>query len=341
MIDLLVIPVIKIVAIILFIIVTVIIYVWFERRVWGFIQSRLGPNRVGPLGLLQMIADTLKLLIKEDIIPRKADRFVFNLAPILVVVPIIAVFGLIPFGEGMKIFGRDIGFYLASTDVALLFIIAFSSLSVFGFILGGWASNSKYPLLGSLRAASQMISYEVALGLSLVPVLFFSHSLNLFDIVYAQRNMGVWFAFIQPIAFFIYFVAGLAETNRTPFDLPDAESEIVGGFHTEYSGIKFAFFFLAEYAHIILVSALATVMFLGGWLAPFHSVPSLIFLDRVPGPVWFLLKMGFFMFVFTWVRGTFPRYRYDQLMELSWKRLIPLAMANLVVTGLIVLVVRK
>ncbi len=336
MIEFVLIPIIKIVAVILFIIVSVIIYVWFERRAWGFIQSRLGPNRVGPFGLLQMIADTLKLLIKEDIIPQKADRLLFNLAPIMVVVPVIVVFGLIPFGEGIRLFGYNIGFYVANINVALLFIVAFSSLGIFGIIFGGWAANSKYPLLGSLRSASQMISYEVALGLSLVPILFFSHSLNLFDIVQAQKERGIWFVFMQPIAFFIYLVASIAETNRNPFDLPEAESELVGGFHTEYSGIKFAFFFLAEYAHIILVSALCTLLFFGGWLPPFHNVPSLIYLSYVPGTVWFLLKMAFFMFLFTWIRGTFPRYRYDQLMELSWKRLIPLALANLIVTGFIV-----
>ncbi len=340
MIEFLIVSIIKIILILAFIIAGVILYVWFERRVWGFIQTRLGPNRVGPFGLLQLIADTIKLLIKEDIIPYRADKFVFNIAPIIVIVPVIVVFGLIPFGEGVKIVGIDFKLYLANTNVALLFIIAFSSLAVFGIILGGWASNSKYPLLGSLRSASQMISYEVALGFSIVPLLFFSKSLSLVDIVNSQKEMGFWFVFIQPIAFFIFFVAGVAETNRTPFDLPEAESELVGGFHTEYSGIKFALFFLAEYAHILLVSALVTILFFGGWLRPFSSVKFLSFLDVIPAPLWFLLKFCFFLFVFTWIRGTFPRYRYDQLLELSWKGLIPLSLANLIVTSFVILILR-
>lgn len=340
MVEFFIIPLIKIIAILTFIIAGVILYIWFERRVWGFIQTRLGPNRVGPFGLLQLVADTLKLLIKEDIVPYRADRFVFNIAPVIAIVPVIVVFGLIPFGEGIKIFGIDFKFYLANINVALLFVIAFSSLAVFGIILGGWASNSKYPLLGSLRSASQMISYEVAIGLSIVPILFFSKSLSLVDIVNSQKEIGAWFVFLQPIAFFVFFVAGVAETNRTPFDLPEAESELVGGFHTEYSGIKFAFFFLAEYVHIFLISALVTIIFFGGWARPFPSIKFLSFLDLIPGPLWFLLKLSFFLFLFTWIRGTFPRYRYDQLLELSWKGLIPLSLANLIITSFIVLLVR-
>ncbi|MEW6457042.1 MAG: NADH-quinone oxidoreductase subunit NuoH [Acidobacteriota bacterium] len=339
-IDWLIIPFVKILAIFGFIVISVLLLVWLERRVVGFIQSRLGPNRVGPFGLLQTVADTIKLLLKEDIVPHKADRRLFNLGPIVVFVPLAVAFALIPFGGNIKIFGKEVSLYLADLNIGLLFVIAFSSLGIFGIILGGWAANSKYPLLGSLRSAAQMVSYEVALGLSIISVLFFSKSLSLVDIVEAQKQMGVWFIFIQPVAFFIFLIAGIAETNRCPFDLPEAESELVGGFHTEYSGIKFAFYFLAEYAHMVLISALVVILFLGGWYRPFPNVEFLSFLDVVPDSVWFILKFGFFIYLYIWIRGTFPRYRYDQLLELSWKGLIPLALANIIVTGFILILIR-
>ncbi|MFQ6082854.1 MAG: NADH-quinone oxidoreductase subunit NuoH [Candidatus Aminicenantia bacterium] len=338
-IDYLLIPGIKIIFIIAFVFISVLLLILLERRLQGFIQSRLGPNRVGPQGILQTVADTVKLLTKEDIVPRQVDKFIFNLSPIIVFVTTLVVFALLPFGSDLVIFGRKISLYLADINVGLLFILGFNSIGVFGIILGGWASKSKYPLLGSLRSASQMISYEVALAMSIVSVLFFSRSLSLVEIVNAQREMGVWFGFIQPIALFIFFVAGIAESNRLPFDLPEAESELVGGFHTEYSGMKFAFYFVAEFAHVVFFSALVTVLFFGGWLRPFPNVSWLKFLDYIPSFLWFLGKLSIFIFIFMWIRATWPRYRYDQLEMLNWRWLIPLALANILITGLIVVLI--
>ena len=252
----------------------------------------------------------------------------------------LVVFAFIPFGTDLTLFGKKIFLYLADVNVGLLFIIGFNSIGVFGIILGGWAAKSKYPLLGSLRSASQMISYEVALIMSLVGILFFSRSLSLVEIVRVQQEMKVWFAFIQPVALFIFFVAGVAESNRLPFDLPEAESELVGGFHTEYSGMKFAFYFVAEFAHVLFFSALVTILFFGGWLRPFPNVAWLNFLDFVPPVFWFLGKLAFFVFIFMWIRATWPRYRYDQLEMISWKWLIPLALANIFITGFIVILLK-
>ncbi|MCP2605006.1 NADH-quinone oxidoreductase subunit NuoH [Candidatus Aminicenantes bacterium AH-873-B07] len=338
--DYILIPIIKILFIITFVFVAVLILIWLERRFQGFIQSRLGPNRVGPQGILQSIADALKLLTKEDVVPHQVDKFIFNLSPIIVFVTALVVFAFIPFGTDLTLFGKKISLYLADLNVGLLFIIGFNSIGVFGIILGGWAAKSKYPLLGSLRSASQMISYEVALIMSLVSVLFFTRSLSLVEIVKAQQEMKVWFAFIQPVALFIFFVAGVAESNRLPFDLPEAESELVGGFHTEYSGMKFAFYFVAEFAHILFFSALVTILFFGGWLRPFPNVSWLSFLDYIPPVFWFLGKLAFFVFLFMWMRATWPRYRYDQLEMISWKWLIPLALANIFITGFIVILVK-
>ena len=339
-IDFILIPIIKIFIIVTFVFVSVLILIWIERRFQGFVQSRLGPNRVGPQGILQSVADAIKLMTKEDVIPNQVDRFIFNISPIIAFVTALVVFAVIPFGTELNIFGRKITLYLADLNIGLLFIIGFNSIGVFGIILGGWAAKSKYPLLGSLRSASQMISYEVALIMSLVSVLFFSRSLSLVEIVKAQQQMKVWFAFIQPLAFFIFFVAGIAESNRLPFDLPEAESELVGGFHTEYSGMKFAFYFVAEFAHVIFFSALVTVLFFGGWLRPFPNMDWLNFLDYIPPVFWFLGKLAFFVFIFMWIRATWPRYRYDQLEMISWKWLIPLALVNIFITGLIVILMK-
>ena len=340
LVDYILIPIIKIFIVITFVFVAVLILIWIERRFQGFVQSRLGPNRVGPQGILQSVADALKLLTKEDVVPRQVDKFIFNLSPVIAFVTALVVFAFIPFGTEFAIFGKKISLYLADLNVGLLFIIGFNSIGVFGIILGGWAAKSKYPLLGSLRSASQMISYEVALIMSLVSVLFFTHSLSLVEIVKAQQEMKVWFAFIQPVALFIFFVAGVAESNRLPFDLPEAESELVGGFHTEYSGMKFAFYFVAEFAHVLFFSALVTVLFFGGWLRPFPNVNRLSFLDYIPPVFWFLGKLAFFVFLFMWMRATWPRYRYDQLEMISWKWLIPLALANIFITGFIVILVK-
>jgi NADH-quinone oxidoreductase subunit H len=333
MIDLVVIPLVQI-AILLVAVLTAVAYlVLLERKVQAWSQVRLGPMRVGPHGLLQPVADIVKLLLKEDITPARADRWIYTLAPIIVLVPALIVFAVIPFGQEVNLFGWKVPLYIADLNVGLLYVVAVASLGVYGLILGGWASNSKYPLLASLRASAQLISYEVAVTMTLVSVVLLAGSLSMVEIVRAQQAAGVWFVFLQPVAFFIYFVGGLAETNRAPFDLPEAEQELVGGFHTEYSGMRFALFFLAEYANIIVISAIATTLFWGGWLRPFPSVHWLGVLDFVPAWVWFVAKTFVFLYVFLWIRATLPRYRYDQLMRLGWKVLIPLAIANVVVTA--------
>jgi NADH-quinone oxidoreductase subunit H len=291
--------------------------------------------RVGPYGALQPIADAIKLMLKEDITPTKADRWVFTAAPIISMVPALIVYAVIPFGPTVHLFGRDVSLYVTDINVGLLYIVSVASVGVYGIILAGYASNSKFPLLASLRASAQLISYEVAVTLTLVSVILVAGTLSMVGIVNAQYNARVWFAFVQPVAFVIFFIGGLAETNRAPFDLPEAEQELTGGFHTEYSGMRFALFFLAEYANMIVVSSVATTLFFGGWLRPFPNVAALSFLGLIPSWVWFLLKSFVFLYIFIWVRATLPRYRYDQLMRLGWKVLIPLAIANLVVTGIV------
>jgi NADH-quinone oxidoreductase subunit H len=331
MLETVLVPLVKIAVLLVGVLTAVAYLVLLERKVQAWVQVRLGPMRVGPHGVLQPVADVIKLVIKEDITPARADRWIYTIAPILVLVPALIVFAVIPFGPDPL--------YVADINVALLYIVAVSSLGIYGIILGGWASNSKYPLLGSLRSSAQLISYEIAVTMTLVTVIMLSGTLSLVGIVNAQAEKGWWFAFMQPVAFFIYFVGGLAETNRSPFDLPEAENELVAGFHTEYSGMRFAFYFLAEYANMIVISAVATTVFLGGWLRPFPNVAWLSFLDLVPGWTWFMLKTFFFLYAFLQVRATYPRYRYDQLMRLGWKWLIPLAILNLVVTGFIKLLV--
>ena len=333
MIDLLVIPLIKIVVVLTGVLITVMYLVLLERKVQAWVQTRLGPMRVGPHGVLQPVADVLKLFVKEDLTPARADKFVFTLAPILVLVPAIIAFAVIPFGSTVSLFGRPVALRIADLNIGLLYIVAVASIGIYGIILAGWASNSKYSLLGGLRASAQLISYEVAVTLTFVSVILASGSLSMVDIVTAQKTNGVWFAFVQPISLFVYFVGGLAETNRSPFDLPEAEQELVAGFHTEYSGMRFALFFLAEYANMIVVSAVATTLFFGGWLQPFPNVSFLGFLGYVPGWMWFVLKTFLVLYVFLWIRATLPRYRYDQLMQLGWKVLIPLAIANVLVTA--------
>jgi NADH-quinone oxidoreductase subunit H len=333
MVESIIVPLVKIVMVIVAVLVTVMYIVLLERKVQAWVQVRLGPMRVGYHGIMQPLADVLKLFIKEDITPVRADKWIFTAAPIIALVPALIAFAVIPFGSEVKLFGLSITGYVADINVGLLYVVAVGSIGIYGIILGGWASNSKYPLLGSLRSSAQLISYEVAVTMTLVTVIMLSGTLSLVGIVEAQAARGWWFAFLQPVAFFIYFVGGLAETNRAPFDLPEAENELVAGFHTEYSGMRFAFYFLAEYANMIVISAVATTVFLGGWLPPFPNVSWLSVLDLVPGWAWFMLKTFLFLYLFLWVRATFPRYRYDQLMRLGWKWLIPLAILNLVVTG--------
>ena len=363
---------------VLFLVVSGIVayMVYLERKVLAFMQVRLGPMRVGPWGLLQPIADALKLMLKEDIVPSGADHFVFLLAPVISVAAAFTVFAVIPVAGN---------FLISDVNIGLLLILGISSLGVYGIILGGWSSNSHYPLLGALRSSAQLVSYEVAAGLALAGVLLVSNSLSMVQIVQRQQQAGVWNVFVQPLAFFIYLVATVAETNRAPFDLPEAESELTAGFHTEYSGFRFALYFLAEYTNMVLVSCIAVTLFWGGWLRPFGGVRFLDFLRYAPpvsllgaavfvfwlgsksavpgeriffmaltaglflagaltvfppvlaaiqGVFWFTVKVLVFLYAFIWYRGTFPRYRYDQLMNVGWRWMIPLALGNLIVTAL-------
>jgi NADH-quinone oxidoreductase subunit H len=335
MIDIFLIPLLKIVIVLNATLVAVTYMVLLERKVIAWAQSRLGPMRVGPYGILQPVADAIKLMLKEDITPVRADKWVFTAAPIISMVPALIVYAVIPFGPIVNLFGRQVSLYITDINVGLLYIVSVASVGVYGIILAGYASNSKFPLLASLRASAQLISYEVAVTLTLVSVILMSGSLSMVSIVRAQESSGLWYAFVQPFAFAIFVIGSLAETNRAPFDLPEAEQELTGGFHTEYSGMRFALFFLAEYANMIVVSSVATTLFLGGWLRPFPNVAALGFLDIIPSWTWFLIKSFLFLYFFIWIRATLPRYRYDQLMRLGWKVLIPLAILNLVVTGIV------
>ena len=294
--------------------------IYFERKVIGWMQYRHGPSRVGPLGLLQTVADIFKLLIKEDTIPRQADRALFILAPVIAYVPAFAVLATIPYSERL-------GF--ADLNVGLLYYAALSSITTIGIIIGGWASNNKYSLLGGMRSAAQMISYEIPLVISVVGIILLNGSLSLRTIVEGQGNyFWEWNLFPQIIGFVVFLIAGISELNRTPFDLPEAESELVAGYHVEYSGFRFAFFMLAEYVYVFALSALTTVLFLGGWHPPFP------FLDFIPGILWFVLKFSFCVFFIFWLRATMPRIRVDQLMSFGWKVLLPLALLNVFVTAL-------
>jgi NADH-quinone oxidoreductase subunit H len=302
---------------------------YFERKLVARFQVRYGPNMAGPFGLLQPIADALKMVFKEEIVPIHVDRVVYLLAPALSVIPALVIWAVIPVsGASFTILGQTITPYVANVNVGLLYILAIASLATYGIVLAGWSSNNKYSLLGALRASSQMLSYELPMGVALVSLVLLAGSLSLVGIVEAQR--AVWFVFLQPIGFIIYFISGLAEAGRSPFDLPETENELVSGFATEYGGIKFALFFMGEYIHMITVGALATTFFLGGWRGPF--------VDQVPllGLVYFVAKVAFMLFVIVWVRASLPRVRYDQLMRFCWKFLLPLALANLLATAVAV-----
>ncbi|MGH8509112.1 MAG: NADH-quinone oxidoreductase subunit NuoH [Gammaproteobacteria bacterium] len=322
--------IVKIVAIILPLLLGVAYLTFAERKIIGYIQVRIGPNRVGPRGWLQPIADVVKLVLKEVIIPTGANRFLFLAAPILALAPALAAWAVVPFAAETV---------LADINAGLLYILALSSMGVYGIIIAGWASNSKYAFLGAMRSAAQMVSYEIAMGFALVGVLIAAGSLNLGDIVRAQDGgILTWFWLPLLPLFVIYFISGVAETNRAPFDIAEGESEIVAGFHVEYAGMSFALFFLAEYTNMILISALAAIMFLGGWLSPFQGLPLLEGLFAwVPGMAWLLAKTSFFLFLFLWFRATFPRYRYDQIMRLGWKVFIPITIAWLVVASILVM----
>ena len=325
--------------IVLLVLLTAAAYiVWFERKVIAHMQSRCGPTRVGPFGLLQPLADAIKLLTKEDLTPDSVFRLPYLIAPALSLLVALLAFVVIPFGPVYQIGGTDVPAQISDLNIGLLFVLSVSSMGVYGIVLAGWSSNSKYSLLGGLRSSAQMISYELAVSLSLVGVLLLGGSLSLRAIVDAQggRWGGIiprWNIFPQIIGFCCYFVAAIAETNRLPFDLPEAETELVAGYHTEYSSMKFAMFFIAEYTNMVTVSCLATILFLGGWHGPVFGPPLL---QAMLPLLWFSLKVFAFLFVYVWIRGTLPRFRYDQLMAFGWKLLVPLALVNLVVTSLVV-----
>jgi len=309
-------------AVLIFAFITAAAYlIYAERKVIGYMQVRLGPNRVGPLGVLQPLADVLKLLSKEDLRPLGRDNLLYTAAPAVMVSTAIAAFAVIPVSPNFMLLGRTVTGYIINLNVGVLYIFAIGGMTTYGIVLGGWASNSKYSLLGAMRSAAQLISYEMALGFSLVGVFLISGSVNLNDIVRAQSN-GLWFIFVQPLGFVLYAIAATAEVNRAPFDLPEAEQELVAGYLTEYGGLKWGLFFLGEYINMVTVSAIAATMFLGGWNGPV-----------LPGFMWFMLKVAAMIFLLFWLRATLPRLRYDRLMALGWKVLLPLGILNIAVTG--------
>ena len=332
------------IVLVMFILLTAVAYLtWLERKVVAHIQARWGPYLVGPHGLLQPLADGAKFILKEDITPLEADKVIYWLAPFLGFVLAFLSISVIPFGEGFTFRGHPIQFQITDLNVGLLFIFAVTSLGVYSIVLAGWSSNSKYSLLGSLRSSAQMISYELSLGLAVIGTLMMAGTLSLRGIVDAQGGfwhihtlntwIPHWYVFVQPVGFLVYFISAIAETNRVPFDLPEGETELVAGFHTEYSSMKFAMFFMSEYANMVTVSCLATILFFGGWHGPVFG-PAVL---RILLPVlWFVLKVFCFLFFYIWMRGTIPRFRYDQLMALGWKFLLPLGLANILVTGFFV-----
>ncbi len=343
----------KVVIVFVILLVLTMLVIWFERRVLARMQSRIGPNRWGPFGLLQTLADGIKLFFKEDFRPRTADRWVYALAPVAAMVPSFLAIAVIPFGRDIHVAGHEIGLIVSDLNIGILYFLAVGSLGVYGVVLAGWASGSKYPLLGGIRSSAQLISYEIALGLSIVPIVLAAGSMSTVDIVAEQsRSLGEvtffdgipvleqvshaftfmpkWYILSQWPAFLIFLLAGIAETNRAPFDLPEAETELIAGFHTEYSGIRFAMFFLGEYIHIVAISAMAVTLFFGGW----HG-PTFDFLPWAWPLVWFTLKTAFFVYLFIWLRATLPRLRYDRLMWLGWKRLIPVALGWILFTAIV------
>ncbi len=321
-----IVSVIKIGIVIGVLLLVVAYLIWVERKVMAHMQIRLGPMRVGWHGLLQPIADGIKLIFKEDIIPANASKLLFAMAPVISLVPALITLAVIPFGDTISVMGVTLDMVITDINIGILYVLAVSSVGVYGILLGGWSSNNKYSLLGALRSSAQMISYELSMGLSLIGVIMIAQSLSLVEIVNAQSKM--WFVILQPLAFIVYAISAIAETNRCPFDLPEAETELVAGFHTEYSSMKFSLFFMAEYANIITVSAIAVTFFFGGWRGPF-----------LPPIVWFIIKLALCIFFFIWLRSTFPRFRYDQLMNFGWKVLLPAALASIVITGIVMVLV--
>ena len=322
---------IKVVALLVPLLVTVAWFTYAERKVIGYMQVRLGPNRVGPKGLLQPVADAVKLMFKEFLVPAGANRLLFVAAPVISLATALAAWAVVPFSDFLVV---------ADINAGLLYILAMTSLGVYGVIIAGWSSNSKYALLGAMRSAAQIVAYEIAMGFALVVVLMAAGSLNLREIVLAQEGGWIhWFWLPLLPMFVVYVISGVAETNRAPFDVAEGESEIVAGFHVEYSGMAFSVFFMAEYANMVLISALTVIMFLGGWLSPFPGLADLAFVGWIfaPGVHWFVGKLVFFMFLYLWLRATFPRYRYDQIMRLGWKVFIPLTIIWIVVVGIAIM----
>ncbi|MBR9976647.1 MAG: NADH-quinone oxidoreductase subunit NuoH [Bacteroidetes bacterium] len=336
-----VIALIKIVVMFAVVLVTVAELVYTERKISAWIQNRIGPNRVGWRGLLQPYADVIKLVLKEDIVPTAANRFIHTLAPIISIGVAFSTLAVIPIaGETISMFGREIQMVIADVNVGVLYVLALTSMGVYGLTLSGWSSNNKYSLLGGLRSSAQMISYELSMGLSVIGVIMITGSLQLTEIV-SHQSGWMWNMVLQPVGFITFVVAAFAETNRTPFDLPEAEPELVGGYHTEYSSFKFALFFLAEYANMITASAIIVTLYFGGWQVPYLELLALptgvvVVLQILA----FIVKVAFMLFVFQWVRWTVPRFRYDQLMDLGWKVMLPIALANVIVTGIVILLIQ-
>jgi NADH-quinone oxidoreductase subunit H len=323
--TLIIIQIIKVAVIFVGLLTAIAYTTYFERRIIAFMQGRVGPNRVGPAGLFQPIADAIKLLFKEEFLPAKANKVLFSIAPLLSFITACMAIAVIPVGDFLTIGGTKIDLVISDLNVGILYIFALSSLAVYGIVLAGWSSNSKYSLLGGLRSSAQMISYEIGLGMSLVGILMMSGTFSIAEIVRQQSGSILnWYFFKQPVAFLLFFVSALAESNRVPFDLPEAESELVGGYNTEYAGMRFGLFYLAEYSNMITLSALSASLFFGGWSGPI-----------LPPIIWFLIKVVAFLFMFVWIRGTLPRFRYDQLMRFGWLAIIPLTLANIIITGLV------
>jgi NADH-quinone oxidoreductase subunit H len=311
---------IKLIVVLVVLLVSAGWLVWVERKLLGRLQVRFGPNRAGKFGFFQPVADIVKMVTKEDTMPGEADRFIFLYAPAVVAVTTLLLFAVVPFGEGFTLLGRTIPMIITDLNIGILFVLALLSLGVYGVALGGWASNSKYSLLGGIRGAAQMISYELPLALSLVPVVMLAGSFSLVDIVNAQSRYP--FILVQPVSFILFFISAAAEIKRIPYDLPEAENELIAGFHTEYSGMRFGLYFLGEYISLVVLGSLMAVFFWGGWRGPF-----------LPPLIWFIIKVWVVVFFMIWMRGTLPRMRYDQLMKLGWKVLIPIALLNIIVTG--------
>jgi NADH-quinone oxidoreductase subunit H len=324
MLGFILITVIKAVVVVTVLLLTCAWMTYAERKILARMQSRIGPNVAGWKGLLQPVADLVKLLFKEEVIPGGAQRTLYLLAPLLAFIPAMLPIAMIPFGNKITLFGREINLVIANYDNGLLFILAVASLSVYGIVMAGWSANSKYSLLGGLRSSAQMISYEIGIGMSLIGIVLLAGTLNLVDIVEQQNVWYKWFIFRQPVGFLLYFVCAIAETNRAPFDLPEAESELVAGYFTEYSSMRFGLFFVGEYANMVTVATVATTLFLGGWQGPL-----------LPPVLWFIIKAVAVLFVYIWIRASLPRFRYDQLMKFGWYVVIPLALANILVTALI------